>query len=79
MGQRLVSAMLLSHEIGNRKGLPEGSPFLEAKEISAIGDIHRHFESKPHFGVFRFSPHGCSPNNLGRRTAKNIRNNLREY
>jgi len=44
----------------NKKGLLESSPLIRAV-LLAVGDVHRHFKAKAHFGVFGFGPHGKAP------------------
>ena len=33
-------------------------------KLLAVGDVHRDFKAKAHFGEFRFGPHGLAPQEL---------------
>ena len=36
-------------------------PFLYTNRKLAVGDVHRYFKAKTHFGEFGFGPHGLIP------------------
>ena len=45
----------------NEKRLPEGSLFSKFNRKLAVGDVHRYFEAKTHFGVLGLGPHDLDP------------------
>jgi hypothetical protein len=44
----------------NKKGCRKAA-FFAFNRLLAVGDVHRYFKAKTHFGVFGFGPHGSNP------------------
>jgi hypothetical protein len=44
----------------NEKGCPKAALFISTL-LLAVGDVHRYFKAKTHFGEFGFGPHGVAP------------------
>jgi hypothetical protein len=40
----------------NKKDCPKAA-FFVTNRLLAVGDVHRYFKAKTHFGVFGFGPH----------------------
>jgi len=47
----------------NKRGCLSAAPFHKLIAL-AVGDVHRYFKAKTHFGVFGFHPHGYSPKKI---------------
>jgi hypothetical protein len=57
----LFGAIIASQLCCNEKRLPSGSLFSELNLKLAVGDVHRYFKAKTHFGVLGLGPHDLVP------------------
>jgi hypothetical protein len=57
---RFAPHACIRRQVETKKGCPKAAFFLNSTGL-AVGDVHRYFKAKAHFGVFGFGPHGHFP------------------